>query len=68
VAKGTWPGGYGTHREALATDDLDPSGLYIGTTTGQLFWSADAGRRWSLVPYQFPAIHSVAVNTLEPAR
>jgi len=68
VAKGTWPGGYGTHREGLATDDLDPSGLYVGTTTGQLFWSADAGRRWSLVPYQFPAIHSVAVNTLEPAR
>jgi len=48
---------------ARNADDLDPAGVYVGTTTGQLFWSADAGRNWSLVPYQFPGIHSVAVGT-----
>lgn len=63
VPKGQWPGDYGTHREGMATDDLDPAGIYVGTTTGQLFWSADSGRRWNLVPYQFPSIHSVAVES-----
>lgn len=63
VPKGQWPGDFGMHRDGFAADDLDPAGLYVGTTTGQLFWSADGGRRWALVPYQFPAIHSVAVGT-----
>jgi photosystem II stability/assembly factor-like uncharacterized protein len=63
VAKGKWPGDYGMHRDGMAADDLDPAGVYVGTTTGQLFWSADGGRRWDLVPYQFPGIHSVAVDT-----
>jgi len=62
VKRAEWPGGFGMHREAMATDALDPAGIYIGTTTGQVFWSADAGRRWRLVPYQFPGIHSVEVG------
>jgi hypothetical protein len=60
VRRGTWPGAYGTHREGLATDELDPTGIYVGTTTGQLIYSPDDGRRWSEIPYQFPGIHSVA--------
>ena len=56
-----WPGEFGTHREALATDALDPAGIYLGTTTGQLILSRDAGKSWSQVPYSFPAIHSVSV-------
>ena len=62
VPKGKFPGDYGMHRDGMATDDLDPPGVYIGTTTGQLFWSRDAGRTWVVVPYQFPGIHSVAVG------
>jgi hypothetical protein len=61
-----WPGGYGTHREALATDALDPARVYVGTTTGRLFCSADAGARWDPLPYSFPAIHSVAVSGPDP--
>jgi hypothetical protein len=61
-----WPGTYGTHREGLTTDALDPFGLYLGTTTGELFFSNDAARSWSLMPYHFPAIHSVAVQNPEP--
>jgi hypothetical protein len=56
-----FPGDFGTHREGLACDTLDPPGIYVGTTTGQLFVSPDAGKSWNQVPYQLPAIHSVAV-------
>ncbi|MGA9839536.1 MAG: exo-alpha-sialidase [Thermoplasmata archaeon] len=58
-----WPGAYGMHREGMATDSLDPAGIYVGTTTGQLFWSADDGDRWGLIPYQFPGIQSVEVSS-----
>ncbi len=56
-----FPGDYGTHREGMACDALDPAGIYVGTTTGQLFVSPDAGKSWNQVPFQFPAIHSVSV-------
>ena len=56
-----FPGDYGTHREGLATDDLDPAGIYAGTTTGQLYVSPDAGKTWDQVPFQFPSIHSVSI-------
>jgi BNR-Asp box repeat len=56
-----FPGDYGTHREALACDTLDPAGIYAGTTTGRLFVSPDAGKSWDQVPFEFPAIHSVSV-------
>jgi hypothetical protein len=45
----------------MACDTLDPAGIYVGTTTGQLFVSPDAGKSWNLVPFQFPAVHSVSV-------
>jgi photosystem II stability/assembly factor-like uncharacterized protein len=45
----------------MACDALDPAGIYVGTTTGQLFLSPDAGRSWEQVPFQFPSIHSVTV-------
>ncbi|MDE1821800.1 MAG: exo-alpha-sialidase [Euryarchaeota archaeon] len=55
------PGNYGVHREGMNTDALDPAGIYVGTTTGQLVLSPDAGKSWSQVPFQFPGIHSVHV-------
>ncbi len=61
VRAGAFPGHFGVHREGIATDHLDPAGIYVGTTTGQLFISPDAGRSWQLVPYTFPGIHSVSV-------
>ncbi|HTP54727.1 MAG TPA: hypothetical protein VML94_07220 [Thermoplasmata archaeon] len=56
-----FPGHYGVQREGIATDALDPPGIYVGTTTGQLFVSPDGGKKWSLVPFAFPGIHSVSV-------
>jgi len=54
-----FPGDFGVQREGLSADALDPAGLYVGTTTGQLILSPDTGRTWRQVPYQFPGIHSV---------
>lgn len=56
-----FPGDYGVQREGIACDSRDPAGIYVGTTTGQLAVSPDAGETWSMVPYQFPAIHSVGI-------
>lgn len=56
-----FPGMYGVHREGMAADNLDPAGIYVGTTTGQLFLTADGGKKWKQVPYTFPGIHSVSI-------
>ncbi len=57
-----FPGHFGVQREGIATDALDPPGIYVGTTTGQLFFSPNAGKTWGKLPFQFPAIHSVSIS------
>jgi hypothetical protein len=56
-----FPGNFGVQREGIATDTLDSPGIYVGTTTGQLFVSPNGGNSWKLIPFQFPGIHSVSV-------
>jgi photosystem II stability/assembly factor-like uncharacterized protein len=51
-------------RDAMATDSLDPGGLYFGTTGGQVYASADAGNRWAPIVRDLPAVLSVEVQTL----
>jgi hypothetical protein len=68
VPKGLFPGEFGTHRDALAADTLDPPGVYLGTTAGRVYWTPDGGKKWSEVPYQFPSIHSVTVASSSSAR
>ena len=46
-------------REGMATDSLDPCGIYIGTTAGQIFYSRDDGDSWELLVEQLPPINSV---------
>ena len=46
-------------REGMATDALDPCGVYVGTTTGQLFCSRDGGDNWELMLDHLPPILSV---------
>jgi len=48
-------------REALCTDDTEPSGVHFGTTTGQLFTSPD-GRRWTETARYLPSILSVTAS------
>jgi hypothetical protein len=66
LAPTAFPGNFGVQREGIAADALDPAGIYVGTTTGHLFVSPDEGRHWNLVPFSFPAIHSVSVASPGP--
>ena len=46
-------------REGMATDSLDPCGIYVGTSTGQVFYSRDNGDSWELLVDYLPPINSV---------
>jgi photosystem II stability/assembly factor-like uncharacterized protein len=46
-------------REAMGTDRLDPVGVYFGTSTGQIFGSANEGDDWQLVADFLPDVWSV---------
>ena len=46
-------------RDGMATDTLDPCGVYVGTSTGQLFFSRDEGDNWDLLADYLPPINSV---------
>ena len=54
----------GVLREGMAIDTLDEPGLYFGTSTGQVFASADQGESWSEIASYLPAISSVEVAVL----
>jgi len=55
----------GVLRQAMATDSLDVPGLYFGTSTGQVFASADEGESWSEIASYLPAISSVEVAIVD---
>ena len=46
-------------RRAMATDRLDPAGVYFGTNGGALYASADEGDHWSCLAQALPPITSV---------
>jgi photosystem II stability/assembly factor-like uncharacterized protein len=51
-------------RDAMAVDQLDPCGIYFGTTGGQVYGSADGGNSWNPIVRDLPAVYSVEVQTL----
>jgi photosystem II stability/assembly factor-like uncharacterized protein len=53
-------------RQAMAGDSRDPVGLYLGTTSGELWASRDQGERWKCLARHLPEIY--AVEAAEPAR
>jgi photosystem II stability/assembly factor-like uncharacterized protein len=55
----------GVLREGMAIDSLDEPGLYFGTSTGQVFASADEGESWSEIASYLPAISSVEVAVID---
>ena len=55
----------GVLREAMAIDSYDTPGLYFGTSTGQVFASADEGDNWTEIASYLPAISSVEVAILD---
>jgi photosystem II stability/assembly factor-like uncharacterized protein len=54
----------GVLRNALTVDDGEPCGIYLGTTTGQLFHSNDEGETWNQLADYLPQIYSVSVLSL----
>ena len=50
---------FGVLRQAMATDRLEPAGVYFGTNTGSLIASADEGDSWTCLAQHLPPIHSV---------
>jgi len=54
-------------RDALATDSLDPAGVYFGTRSGKLYHSSDEGKTWGLIRDALPQIvclRATVVNQL----
>lgn len=47
-------------RGAMAVDNLDPGGVYFGTTSGTVHASTDLGESWSNLPVTLPRVYHVS--------
>jgi photosystem II stability/assembly factor-like uncharacterized protein len=52
------------YREGLDTDGLEPEGVYVGTSNGQVYASADGGDHWQRLPGTLPPVLSVTCAVL----
>lgn len=50
----------GIYREGMASDSLDPAGIYFGTNTGKIFASSDEGDTWRVLADNLPHVSSIA--------
>ncbi len=48
-------------RQAMTADTFDPVGLYFGTTSGELWASADEGAAWTCIARHLPEIYAVEI-------
>ncbi len=51
-------------RQGFTCDQLDPVGLYFGTTSGELWTSPTEGKNWTQMAAHLPEIYSVTSTTL----
>ncbi len=51
-------------RDAMSVDELDPCGIYFGTTGGTLYVSSTEGDAWEVINANFPAILSVEAQVI----
>jgi photosystem II stability/assembly factor-like uncharacterized protein len=54
----------GVYREGMATDALDPVGVYFGTNTGKIFASKDEGDSWETIADNLPPVYSISAAVL----
>jgi len=50
-------------RDAMAVDACESSGVYFGTTGGQVYVSPDSGDNWQTIVHDLPRVLSVEVQT-----
>jgi photosystem II stability/assembly factor-like uncharacterized protein len=50
-------------REGMASDGLDPAGIYVGAQSGSIFVSPDEGASWLEAARDLPPVLSVEVHT-----
>jgi hypothetical protein len=46
-------------RQAMTADNQDPLGLYLGTTSGEVWMGRDEGSRWECIGRHLPEIYAV---------
>lgn len=51
------------YREAMDTGAQDAEGVYVGTTNGQVYASADLGESWQRLPGTLPPVLSVTATS-----
>ena len=54
-------GWFSVKRQCVANDTRDPVGLYVGTSSGTVFASADDGTTWATIAEHLPHIYCVEV-------
>jgi hypothetical protein len=47
------------YRDAMDTDGIDPEGVYVGTTNGEVYYGREWGESWVRLPGTLPPILSV---------
>lgn len=52
-------GWFTVKRQAMCADWREPLGVYFGTTSGEIWASANEGERWSCVARHLPEVYSV---------
>lgn len=62
-------GWFTVKRQAMTVDAGDPVGVYFGTTSGEVWASADEGMQWTCVTAHLPEIYSIEhADPLVPLR
>jgi len=54
-------------RDGMATDTLDPAGIYFGTRSGKIYGSSNEGKSWQLIQEGLPAITCIKAAAVEGA-
>jgi photosystem II stability/assembly factor-like uncharacterized protein len=45
----------------MTSDELDPAGVYVGTSSGHVFYTRDAGDTWETLADSLPPVYSLSV-------
>jgi photosystem II stability/assembly factor-like uncharacterized protein len=55
----------GVLRDAMALDTREPTGVYVGTTGGDVYASSDSGESWQRLPARLPRVLCVRAETYD---